>query len=237
MSLRRLIVRSAPVRLMLALSAASLLLSACGGCERRPPDVDAPPHLPSIPAGYGTAWREMPAATVEERRLRLPEDAGEQLALELTGDIRMADLSAPFAELQQRRGEAPVCLAVAAEGKRRCVLMRPMSGEQFGEWLDADRPRAKLRLVMRSDGIEVVGDRGKVPGPDRYGPSIPPVDGRPDFARLEQILDRLAATFPDENQAVLAPSGGMEMSDVARALALLHGRDGARFPTVFLVYP
>lgn len=235
MTLRRSVTR--PTLSRSANPAALLLLCCLLGCKRDAVQPEAPAHLPEVPSGYGGQWKAEAVATVTERRLVLPPGDDDPLALEIPATTKMAELSGAFAELQQKRGEEPICLAVAAARKRRCISMRPMSGEQFGEWLDAQRPYAKIRLVMRSDGIEVVTDRGKVPGPDRYGPSIPPVEGRPDFASLEEVLRKLASRFPDEEQAVLAPSAGLEMSDVAHALALLHGPGGERFEEVFLVYP
>lgn len=150
----------------------------------------------------------------------------------------MADLSAPLGALATALGNGgTACLAAADSKGRRCIPFRPFSADDFGAWLDAERPLAKLRIVMRADGLEVVTDRGKVPGPDRYGPSLPSIGGRPDFDGLDTAAAKLHARFPDETIAGLAPSPSITVKQAARVLALLNGPQGERFERTFLVYP
>lgn len=219
------------------------------------PAGPVPAWLPRVPDGYGVAWDARVTLRVSERQLVLPgghrclpEEAacaaalaalhGERLALELDGGLRVADLSGPLAALTfgLEEGET-ACLAVADSKGRRCVPFRPFSGEDFAAWLDAEKPLGKVRVVMRSDGMEVVTDRGKVPGPDRYGPSLPSPGTRPDFAGLDSALLRLSLRFPDEDEAGLAASPSIPVEQAARVLAMLNGPDGERFARTFLVYP
>ncbi len=217
--------------------------------------LPADPALTRVPEGYGRPYAADLVLRVKERALLLPGDRacgltdvgcgqalvalqGRSLALELDPALPMADLTVPFSRLSEALGEeGTVCLTVSDAKERRCLPFRPFSGEQFGAWLDAEMPPGKLRVVMRSDGFEVVTDRGKVPGSDRFGPSLPPLAGRPDFDGLDRLLGRLARRFPDEDQAVLAPSPSMRAGEVARALGALSGPGGERFPKAFLVYP
>jgi hypothetical protein len=90
---------------------------------------------------------------------------------------------------------------------------------------------------MRSDGIEVVGAGGKVPGPDRFGPSIVPIEGRPDLARLDDVMRRLKEQVPDEHEVGVLASAATPMDDIARAAAAIAGPAGERFDRVFLVIP
>jgi hypothetical protein len=209
-----------------------------------------------VPDGRGERYSARAELGVRDRRLVLPSGRvcglpaddgcarelealrGEPLALDLGASVLMAELSGPLALLSQALEPGDqACLLAADASSTRCLPFRPMSGEEFGAWLDADRPLGKIRLVMRSDGIEVVADRGKVPGPDRFGPSLPSVGGRPDFAGLEPLTRALATRFPDEEQAAVVPSARMSIAEVAGALAALSGVDAERFPRTFLVYP
>jgi len=237
------------------LPALALALLA-GGCKS-PVHASAPPDswLVQIPPGYGRPYAADAVLKVKDRLLLLPGGLacglttaecapalralqGKRVALELDPDLPMADLTVPLSRLPETlTGSDAACLAASDGRERRCIPFRPFSGEEFGEWLDAERPAGKIRVVMRGDGLEVVADRGKVPGPDRFGPSLPPLEGRPDFDGLDRLLSKMARHFPDEDQAVLAPSPSLRVRDVGRALGLLSGPGGDRFPYAFLVYP
>jgi hypothetical protein len=174
-----------------------------------------------------------PACAAALEKLR-----GRPIGLELDRGLLVADLSEALTLLPSAlEPNDQACLIVGDARSTRCLPFRPMSGEELGSWLDAPKPLGKIRLVMRSDGIEVVADRGKVPGPDRFGPSLPPVLGKPDFEGLEPIMCQMSARFPEEDQAAVVPSARMSVGDVARALAALSGPDGSRFSRLFLVYP
>ena len=193
--------------------------------------------------------------SVQDRRLKLPDGRtclpdepscaepltrlkGERLALELDSQLRMAELSAPLAALSLAlKDGGTCCLAVADSAGRRCVPFQPFSGDDFGTWLDAELPLGKIRVVMRADGMEMVTDRGKLPGPDRYGPSLPSIGAKPDYDGLDAAAAKVKGRFPDEDTAGLAPSPSITVAQVARVLAILNGHGGSRFESTFLVYP
>ena len=237
--------------LFLAIAVAGLACSCRGSTASSPP----PQWLPKVPEGYGRPYRGGPLLKVRDRRLVLPsgqtclgqESAcakalsqlrGQDLVLELNEQLNMADLSAAFAALGEalEKGDQ-VCLEVFDGKERRCVPFRPFSGDDFGAWLDAEKPLGKIRIVMRTDGLEVVTDRGKIPGPDRFGPSLPSAGSRPDYAGVEDAAAKLKARFPDEDTAGLVPSASIPVSQAARVLSLLNGPQGERFEKTFLVYP
>ncbi|HCF62194.1 MAG TPA: hypothetical protein DFS52_29915 [Myxococcales bacterium] len=227
------------------------------GCPRcsAPQLTAAPPHVPRVPDGYGEAGFSGEILRVRARKLLLPDGRacgaeapecaeglaalrGKQLGGELEGSLLMADLSEPLAALALAlEPKAQACLLVGDSASVRCLPFRPFSGGQFAAWLDAPEPVGKVRVVMHSDGIEVVADRGKVPGPDRYGLSLPPLRGKPDLKGLEPLMRRMAYSFPSEDEAGVVPSGRMTVEEVARALACLSGPDAERFSETFLVYP
>lgn len=234
----------------------SLSLAFAGAC-RAParPVSPADPKLIQVLDGYGRPYAAGVSLSVQERALILPGGRrcgltdvgcaealaalrGKAIALELDPDLAMADLTVPLSRLSEGlEDRATACLAVSDSRERRCIPFRPMSGEEFGAWLDAEKPLGKLRVVMRADGMEVVADRGKVPGPDRFGPSLPTVAGLPDFLGLDPMLGKLARRFPEEDEACLAPSSGLALREVGKALGMLSGPGGERFPRPYLVYP
>jgi hypothetical protein len=232
----------------------ALTTLACPRCSD-PELTAAPPHVPRVPDGYGAAGFSGEILRVRDRKLLLPDGRactseapgcsealaalrGKALALELEGSLLMADLSEPLAALSLALEPGDqACLLVGDSASARCLPFRPFSGGEFAAWLDAPEPVGKVRVVMRSDGIEVVADRGKVPGPDRFGPSLPPQRGKPDFEGLEPLMRRMAHHFPTEDEAGVVPSGRMTVEEVARALACLSGKGAERFPKTFLVYP
>ncbi len=234
---------------------AALLLLACACRCGEPAPGPAPGWLPKVPEGYGRPFRAGVTLRVQDRRLVLPSGMaclglesscaqalarlrGEDLVLELDEALKMADLSAALAALAEALDPGDQACLAAFDGKeRRCVPFRPFSGEDFGAWLDADKPLGKIRIVMRSDGLEVVTDRGKLPGPDRYGPSLPSLAARPDYAGADDAAARLEARFPDEDTAGLVPSASIPVAQAARVLSLLSGPQGERFERTFLVYP
>lgn len=228
---------------------------ACSRPTAPPPAAPMPPHLARVPDGHGVPYAGQPRLTVRERRLVLPDDRvcrpeepacaaaladlqDGPLAIDLSKDLLMAELSEPLALLA--RALAPgetACLLVADSASMRCVPFRPFGSDDFAAWLDASKPLGKVRVILRGDGMEVVARRGKLPGPDRYGPSLPTVAGKPDFDGLERAAAKLAAHFSDEEEAALAPSGATRLEVAARALSSLSGPAGERFGTTYLVYP
>ncbi|HEY3444946.1 MAG TPA: hypothetical protein VGK67_01230 [Myxococcales bacterium] len=243
-----------PRRALLPLAAAALALAgscACRGSVAGP----APEWLPKVPEGYGRPFRSGAVLRVQERRLVLPsgqtclgpesactkaleELRGKDLVLELDEKLKMADLSAALSAVSEalERGDQ-ACLEAFDGKERRCIPFRPFSGDDFGAWLDADKPLGKIRIVMRTDGLEVVTDRGKIPGPDRYGPSLPSPGARPDYPGIEDAAAKLKARFRDEDTAGLVPSASIPVAQAVRVLSSLSGPQGERFEKTFLVYP
>ncbi len=230
-------------------------LSACPG-GKSGAALQSAKSWPRAPKGYGRAPEEGLALQIKDRRLQLPDGRrcagsdpgcaaplaalrGKKLTLEVDASSAMGELSAALQALTEALEEGDqACLLVQDEaGQARCIPFRPFSGDEFSAWLDADQPLGKIRVIMRADGLEVVADRGKVPGPDRFGPSLPPVAGRPDFAGLDRLAASLARRFPDETEAALAASAGISIGQAAQALSLLSGPDASRFKRTYLVYP
>ena len=247
------------LRSLVATTAWTLLGLSCssaGSCLGGASSPTPPPEwLPKVPEGYGEPFQSGTVLGVQDRRLRLPSGQpclpeapactsaleglrGQRLVFEVDEKLKMADLSAALAALGVALGpKDQACLETWDGKQRRCVPFRPFSGDDFGAWLDADLPLGKIRVVMRTDGLEVVTDRGKIPGPDRFGPSLPSPGARPDYAGMEDAAAKLASRFPDETTAGLVPSASIPVSQAARVLSLLSGPGGERFGQTFLVYP
>lgn len=231
------------------LSIIASLLSALAGCSKAPPPVPAPPGLATIPAGHGSPYTPRPLLRIRDRALVLPSGercplsgscpglqalAGQPLAIELEASLIVAELSQPLGLIAARLGPGEtICLRVAAGGQARCLDVLPRPAAALGAWMDAERPLAKIRLMVRADGMEVVTARGKIPGPDRYGPSIPTKDGRHDAALLSQSLARLAAYFPEERDAALLASPQTAAQTVATALDALGNASENQFSKRF----
>ncbi|WP_375741768.1 hypothetical protein NR800_18810 [Corallococcus interemptor] len=115
------------------------------------------------------------------------------------------------------------------------VVLRDEQG--FRAWLEEVAP-GKLRVIQRADGFELTTSVGKLPGPDRNGPSVPVRGGRQDIATLRRELARLKTRFTTSDDLCLVPSFGTEVVQVARALGgtYVAPREGL-FDTLCLVYP
>jgi hypothetical protein len=238
-----------------AITIVAAAMVALAGCQRPADSAPPPSYLPRVAERLGRPYDGQRVLRVKDRRLvlasgegclpgepacaaALKELEGQPLALEIEQELLLADLSVALATLSSALGPRDFpCLLVADATQRRCLPFRPLSGEEFGAWLDAEKPFGKIRVVMRSDGMELVTDRGKVPGPDRFGPSIPTEIGRPDFDTLLRTLSRMKSRFPDEEEAVLAASARTTLGHAAQVLAALSGEDASRFGKTYLVYP
>ncbi len=242
-----------PRFLFLALGWVLILEASCS--KNKTSEGKIPSHLARVANSYGTDFQSEVTLRVQDRHLVLPSGkkcqisdlactpelrklAGTNVALELNSSLTMGELSEPLAALRTiLGGKDTACLVVADSRSRRCIPFLPFGGDDFSEWLDADKPVGKIRVVMRGDGLEVVADSGKVPGPDRFGPSIPSLGAKPNYDRLDQIMEAMARRFPYENVAGLLPSAGMRVQEVARVMAMINGINASRFGTVILVYP
>jgi len=235
----------------LALVSLAIPLVSGLGCRTSvpPPPADAG----EVGPGFGARYEAELVVRMEGGALVLPSGRrcselatcsgeltglqGKRLAVEMGRGSRLGELSAALALLENVLAPGELaCLVVSAQGERRCVPFRPFDSEEFGAWLDAPKPPGKFRVVMRADGMEVVADGGKVPGPDRFGPSLPPLEGKPDIAGLDRLVATLRHRFDDE-EAALLPSAAMEARAFIDALAVLSGPDAETFPTTYLVYP
>ncbi|NBD14210.1 hypothetical protein GTY96_35210 [Corallococcus sp. c25j21] len=138
----------------------------------------------------------------------------------------LAVLRAQGASVWLRHPDAPVAY--------RLVLR---DEEGFREWLAEVAP-GKLRIIQRADGFELATSVGKLPGPDRNGPSVPVRAGRQDIATLRRELSRLKGRFTTSEDLCLVPSFGTELAQVARALGGTYVAPGdGLFDTLCLVYP
>lgn len=161
------------------------------------------------------------------------------LALDIPADTPSAALNAPFSALAETLpGVAlhPVCIRASVEGGSRCVNALLRTQESMKGWMAALEPLDKLRLVIRNDGMEVVTRHGKIPGPDRFGPSIPARKGVHDFDLLYQDAARLSARFPQESQVAVLAGGQTTMQTLAMAMDTMRRASGGRLRDFILVY-
>lgn len=231
--------------------AAVAVLAAC----LRTAEPPAPPTWPSVGPGEGV--RAAIDARIELALDRLgfvdagcgPADGGcagliasvpdGAVGVLAARDATIGELSVPLRALREARfAVEPACLlARAPDGRRRCLGVRIFDASDLRAWLDAAAPPAKLRVVLRPDGLEVVAAQGKVPGPDRFGPTLLTRDGATDVAGLADLSAKLSRRFPGEREVALLPSPSIRMEDVARALGAIGGPDGERFDRLVLVVP
>ncbi|MDR0965348.1 MAG: hypothetical protein LBM75_02375 [Myxococcales bacterium] len=239
---------------MIAMLAATSM-SFTAACDRATP-VPAPPGLAVIPANQGSPY--MPRAlllTIRDRALVLPSgevcpasgacpalsalrgEPARPLAIDFEAGLLMAELSQAFDQIAQVLAfNEALCLRVSGAGMARCLDVHPRSAEALGAWMDAEKPLAKIRLMVRADGMEVVTVRGKIPGPDRYGPSIPTKSGSHDFNLLASSLAKLAAFLPSENEAALLSSPRTTAQTAARALGALGNASEEQFEKLVFIY-
>lgn len=237
------------IALVLVLIAPALLGALA--CARPAPPVPAPPGLAVIAPGQGQPFTPRPLLRVEARALVLPSGErcpvegdcpalralrGQPLAVDVGAELVVAELTQPLLQLAELAAPgAPICLRVAANGLSRCLDVRPLPAALLGAWMDAATPLAKVRLMVRADGMEVVTVRGKIPGPDRYGPSVPTRRGAHDFPALAAALARLAAHLPQEDEAALLASPRTPFQTAAQALAALGSASERQFARVLFV--
>ncbi|RKH50040.1 hypothetical protein D7Y23_14695 [Corallococcus sp. AB050B] len=138
----------------------------------------------------------------------------------------LAVLRAQAAEVWLQHPDAPVAYR---------LVLRDEQG--FRAWLEEVAP-GKLRIIQRADGFELTSSVGKLPGPDRNGPSVPVRGGRQDIATLRRELARLKTRFTTSDDLCIVPSFGTEVVQVARALGGTYvAPEEGLFDTLCLVYP
>jgi hypothetical protein len=106
----------------------------------------------------------------------------------------------------------------------------------FVKWLEEAVP-GKIRVIHRADGFELQTNIGKLPGGDPRGPTVPLRGGNMDLFMLQRGFSMLQKRFsaPD---LCFVPSFGMELSQVARAMAAVYREDEtALFQEICLIYP
>lgn len=107
----------------------------------------------------------------------------------------------------------------------------------FQAWIDEPVP-GKFRVIHRADGFELQTNLGKLPGGDPNGPTVPVRGGKLDMATLRRGFERIQNKFRSAPDVCFAPSYGMEIRQVARAIAANYLEpDVAYFESVCLVYP
>lgn len=107
----------------------------------------------------------------------------------------------------------------------------------FQAWIDEPVP-GKLRIVHRADGFEMQTNLGKLPGADRNGPTVPVRGGQMDLTTLSKGFKQIRQRFLSAPDVCFVPSFGMELSQVARAMAAnFASAEQAWFPETCLVYP
>jgi hypothetical protein len=107
----------------------------------------------------------------------------------------------------------------------------------FQAWLDHTEVPGKVRIIHRADGFELQTNMGKLPGGDPNGPTVPLRGGKFDLKTLQRGLQRLHSRFDTAPDLCLVPSFGMELSQVARALAADYtSADDRLFNELCLIY-
>jgi hypothetical protein len=133
------------------------------------------------------------------------------------------------------------------DGKREVWLQHPdapiafklklRDAPAFQTWLDEPVP-GKLRVIHRADGFELQTNLGKLPGGDPNGPTVPVRGGQMDLTTLQRGFVRIQSKFKNAPDVCFAPSFGMTLHHIARAMAVNYVKpDSAFFPEICLVYP
>jgi hypothetical protein len=202
-----------------------------------------------IAEGQGAPPMQTPPLDVSRLGLR-GADAGfekdvatdlgtDSLTLAVGAGLLLNDVAPALRIVRHVRGNDRSFCLVARDAHHwpRCVRVRLKTEDDFHGWLDGGISPAKLRVVMRSDGLEVVGAHGKVPGLDRFGPSILPINGQPDFLRLNIVAAQMKRQEPEETEMGILASAATPFDLVVRAAACLNGPDAERFSSAFIVVP
>ena len=114
------------------------------------------------------------------------------------------------------------------------IVLRDESA--FGRWLDEPKP-GKVRIIQRSDGLELVTNMGKLPGFDPNGPTVPSLAGELDLSLLREGLAKLKERFGSEELCVV-PSFGSPLQKTAELLTGNYPAERAPlFKELSLVYP
>lgn len=179
-------------------------------------------ELTSSGLGDGTLLKRA-ARTSAETSVVLRPDA----------EVYLVQAAPLLAELADRSAKVWLAHPEGSFGYRVMLFDEPA----YQHWIDLPEP-GRLRVVMRGDGYELATSVGKLPGPDRNGPSVPLRQGRHDLGRLRLGLEALLDRFTTEDMICWVPSFGMELATVARSLAATYEDDGdPLFKRQCLVFP
>jgi len=149
------------------------------------------------------------------------------------GDTYLAQVAAALAALDD--GGFEVWLAHPDAPIAWRLTLRDEPG--FQRWLEQLEP-GKVRVIQRADGFELSTNMGKLQGIDPNGPSVPARGGKMDLATLQKGLKKIHSRFEAAPDLCFMPSYGMELAEVARAMAAdSTAADAAIFPNLCLVYP
>jgi hypothetical protein len=189
---------------------------------------DVVPLEPVGPPVPGTAR----VVTLSGEKTAVPAGEG-PVVLVPDEDTFLAQVSAQLAALDDARAEvwlqhpdAPIAFKVTLR-----------DATEFQEWIDDPKP-GKLRVIHRADGFELQTNMGKLPGGDPNGPTVPLRGGKMDLSTLQRGFEKIQGRFKSAPDVCFAPSFGMELAQVARAMAANYVRaDTAYFPETCLVYP
>jgi hypothetical protein len=220
------------------------------------PSLEANPAAPESPIERPLLWGSQPpqqriALRLEGGRIRIsPSEAileepielkllldrighSKPVLLEPNGDTYLAQVAPLLSALDDARVE--IWLAHPDQPIAFKLLLRDQKA--FQQWLDEAKP-GKIRIIQRTDGLELQTNIGKLPGPDPNGPTIPARAGRLDIARLRNGLEKLKGRFGSATDACVVPSFGTELRHIAEALSgFYRGPGDPIFREVCLVYP
>ena len=147
--------------------------------------------------------------------------AGTSVVLRPDAEVYLVQAAPLLAQLADRGAKVWLAHPDGAFGYHLMLFDEPA----YQHWIDLPEP-GRLRVVMRGDGYELATSVGKLPGPDRNGPSVPLRQGRHDLGRLRLAFEALLDRFSTEDMVCWVPSFGMELQTVARSLAATYDDEG-----------
>ncbi len=187
--------------------------------------VPLAPTGPAVPSGAGRV------ALAGERWGAVPESG--PVVLVPDEDTFLVQISPLLEHLQRDRREVWLKHPEVEVAYR--VTLRDET--DFQAWLDELEP-GKVRVIHRADGFELSTNMGKLPGVDANGPTVPVRGGKMDLTTLQRGFEKVRGRFKDAPDVCFVPSFGMELAQVARAMAANYERaDAPYFEGLCLVYP
>ena len=187
--------------------------------------VVLPPVGPPLPADVVTV-------TLDEEKSSW-DGVAKRVLLVPVGEIYLAQASALLAKLDD--AGADVWLKHPEANIAFGLKLRDEPA--FQAWLD-EPVAGKLRVIHRADGFELQTNLGKLPGPDKNGPTVPVRGGKMDLSTLHRGLEKISGRFKGAPDVCFVPSFGTELEKIARAMSVNYvSPESAYFPETCLVYP